>query len=143
MASILAKRRRADPETSRKVRVISKGGAPARKSDAESDDEDGQEVLDAQEIFRRHFEAQFKPLPEVRLREKKVDVQESEEEDEEEDWDGISGDGEGEDGGSDEDEDEDMAPTVDVVEHTATITRPKMSKAELKAFMVSTPFPPL
>jgi len=125
--------------------VIEKAGAPARKQDEgedeESDGDDGQEVVDAQEIFRRHFEAQFKPLPEMRLKNQKVVVPEAE--DDGEDWDGLSGDedGDGEDeSGSDDGEDEDTVPTVDVVEHTATITRPKMSKAELKAFMVPAPF---
>ena len=78
--------------------------------------------LDAQEIFRRHFEAQFKPLPPV---EKKVKVVEDKPEDDSEDdseWDGIS-DGE--------------QAAVQVVEHTNAQSRvATMSKDELKAYMV-------
>lgn len=57
--------------------------------------ESAEEVLDAQEIFRRHFEAQFKPLPVVAPvraapaaeEEDEVDVSEEEEGSE---WDGLS-----------------------------------------------------
>ena len=76
---------------------------------------------DAQEIFRRHFEAQFKPLPEVR---KPAVVEEVEENDSEEnlEWNGISDDEDG----------------IQVVEHTDAESRiPAMSKEQLKSFMVS------
>lgn len=135
MAPTLTKRKRVAIESSRKIRVVEKPAA-----DVESED-DGQEMLDAQEIFRRHFEAQFKPLPEAKVKAKKVAVvEELEEEDEEEggeDWSGLSGEEEEEEDEDDED-DEDEGPTVDIVEHTTTIARPKMSKADMKAFMVHT-----
>lgn len=81
----------------------------------------GSSEVDAQELFRRHFEARFKPLPVVKKAEKVIEVQEDEFE-EESDWDGISEDGEG---------------GVQVVEHTDAQARMAlMSKEELKAFMV-------
>jgi hypothetical protein len=82
--------------------------------------------LDAQEIFRRHFEAQFKPLPVLRKAAKVV--QEAEEDDSEEgsSWDGLS---------------EDEGRGVQVVEHTDAQSRmAAMSKDELKAFMVCLSF---
>lgn len=48
---------------------------------------------DAQAIFRRHFEAQFKPLPTITKAEKPPDQSVGDDEDdnnEESDWDGIS-----------------------------------------------------
>jgi hypothetical protein len=46
-------------------------------------------------ILQRHFEAQFKPLPEPRNREVEVEVVEAVEEDPQEDWDGFSSEDEG------------------------------------------------
>jgi hypothetical protein len=77
---------------------------------------------DAQEIFRRHFEAQFKPLPEIKKPVSVVEETEEQKVDEESDWNGIS-----------DDEDD-----VQVVEHTDAHARmAAMSKEQLKAFMVS------
>jgi cobalamin biosynthesis protein CobT len=66
---------------------------------------------DAQEIFRRHFEAQFLPLPEAerKAREKEEEDDDSEDgsdgsEDEGGEWGGLSNDDEGSD---DEDDDDD------------------------------------
>lgn len=76
----------------------------------------------AQEIFRRHFEAQFKPLPVFQKAVEQVVILSEDEEDSEEEWGGIS---EPDNGG------------VEVVEHMDAQTRmAAMSKEELKAFMV-------
>ncbi|KAL7819796.1 hypothetical protein V8C26DRAFT_395247 [Trichoderma gracile] len=110
---------------------------------------------DAQEIFRRHFEAQFLPLPEAerKAREKEEDDDNDSEDDsdgsegEGGEWGGLSND---DDEGSDEEEDdddeldeddEDDSPTIEVVDHSVS-QAPKtstMSKRELKAFMSSRP----
>lgn len=91
-----------------------------REGKRESSEESESPEVDAQELFRRHFEAKFKPLPVVKKAEKVVEIQEDESE-EESDWDGISEDGQ----------------AVEVVEHTDTQSRTAlMSKDELKAFMV-------
>lgn len=77
--------------------------------------------IDAQELFRRHFEAKFKPLPLVKKVEEVVTVQENGSE-EGSDWDGIS---------------EEGHDAVEVVEHTDAQSRMAlMSKEELKTFMV-------
>lgn len=77
---------------------------------------------DAQAIFRRHFEAQFKPLPELKRVAKIVEEEPEDDSEEDSEWDGISD----EDGGS-----------VQVVEHSDAQTRmAAMSKEQLKAFMV-------
>ncbi|KAH7417600.1 hypothetical protein BKA64DRAFT_592282 [Cadophora sp. MPI-SDFR-AT-0126] len=88
---------------------------------AESEDAEP-EQLDAQEIFRRHFEAQFKPLPVVK---KDIVMEEAPQEESEEnsDWDGIS---ESEENG------------IQVVEHRDALSgMAAMSKEELKSFMSS------
>ncbi|KAG0652396.1 Forty S assembly factor [Hyphodiscus hymeniophilus] len=80
--------------------------------------------VDAQELFRRHFEAKFKPLPVVKKVEEVIVVQEDDSEDDS-DWDGISDDDQG---------------AVEVVEHSDFESRlALMSKEELKAFMSSKP----
>ncbi|KAM0483133.1 hypothetical protein ACHAPX_002579 [Trichoderma viride] len=111
---------------------------------------------DAQEIFRRHFEAQFLPIEEQEKRKaQKVRRNEDEDEDEDEDdsdgseddeWDGVSGDevsDEDEEDDNDEldDDEEDDAPIIQVVDHSApqTSNANTMSKRELKAFMSSRP----
>jgi len=109
MATTLGKRKRRAAEASR---------TDTREQSEESDSA----LLHAQEIFRRHFEAQFEPLPVVQ---KPVKVaEEAPEDDSEEDsgWDGIS---DGEENG------------IQVVEHTDAQARmAAMSREELKAFMV-------
>ena len=91
--------------------------------DQEGDSNDaGSAELDAQELFRLHFEARFKPLPVVKEAERAVEEPLEDESKVDSDWDGISDDGEG---------------TVEVVEHTGAQSRiALMSKEELKAFMV-------
>jgi len=76
----------------------------------------------AQEVFRRHFEAQFKPLPVVKKHAVVEQGQEEEDDGEESEWGGIS------DGEND----------VRVVEHTDAYARmAAMSKEQLKSFMVT------
>ncbi|KAK1250080.1 hypothetical protein MKX08_010083 [Trichoderma sp. CBMAI-0020] len=111
---------------------------------------------DAQEIFRRHFEAQFLPIEEQEKR-KAQKVRRIEDEDEDEDgddsdgseddeWDGVSGDevsdeDNDDDDIDDDDEEEDGTPIIEVVDHSAPQTSKAntMSKRELKAFMSSRP----
>jgi hypothetical protein len=85
-------------------------------------DESSSSEVDAQEIFRRHFEAQFKPLPVVRRTVVEVEALEDDESGHESEWSGIS---EAEDG------------LVEVIEHTDAESRmAAMSKEELRSFMV-------
>ncbi|KAG4432332.1 hypothetical protein IFR05_012182 [Cadophora sp. M221] len=108
MSTKLGKRKRATPKKE-----------PAHRAESE---ESGSEEMDAQEIFRRHFEAQFKPLPTVTRGIVMEEVQQEESE-EDSDWGGIS---DGEENG------------VQVVEHTDALSRmAAMSKEELKSFMSS------
>jgi len=107
MATLLGKRKRRE--------------AVAPVADKRQHSEDSEALEDAQEIFRRHFEAQFKPLP---VAKKPIQVIEEPKDDSEEesDWDGIS---------------ETEEDGVQVVEHTdAQIRMAAMSKEELKSFMV-------
>ncbi|RFU32877.1 hypothetical protein B7463_g3477, partial [Scytalidium lignicola] len=114
MASTLGKRKR---EAAPVAKGRSRSGSPTP----------GTIEQDAQEIFRRHFEAQFKPLPTVKRKAvRPIEVESADEDNasEETDWEGISAD-EGD---------------VQVVEHTEKkVEIPRMSKTELKAFMSSKP----
>jgi hypothetical protein len=108
MASMLGKRKRRTPEITKK--------------DREQSEESDSSRLDAQEIFRRHFEAQFKPLPVAQKSSKQVAEEPDDESEKEPDWDGIS---------------DDQENGVPVVEHTEAQARTAaMSKEELKSFMV-------
>lgn len=92
------------------------------------DDEDDTLLeLNAQEIFRRHFEARFKPLPQAEKNAlKAIEEQLEVKSEEDSEWDGIS------------DGDE---SAVQVVEHADAQSRmATMSKEEVKSFMVSTLF---
>lgn len=85
---------------------------------------DEAEERDVQDVFRRHFEAKFKPLVRVEApmtQEETVDV--AGEEDEEDEWEGF--------------ESEDEAP-ITVVEHNGALEgmASRLEKRELKAFMV-------
>jgi hypothetical protein len=112
MASLLGKRKRRAPE------------APKIERREESEESDASE-LDAQEIFRRHFEAQFKPLPVAQKSSKPAAEEVADESEEEYNWDGIS---------------DDEGNGVQVVEHTEALARTAaMSKEELKSFMVLLP----
>jgi hypothetical protein len=100
---------------------------PSRSPSPSSDASDSG-AEDLQAIFRRAFEAKFKPLPAEPKKPKieKVEVEEKEEEDENEsDWSGIS------------DAEED---SVQVIEYKdARRTRDDTERAEMKAFMSSKP----
>ncbi|KFY35822.1 hypothetical protein V494_05547, partial [Pseudogymnoascus sp. VKM F-4513 (FW-928)] len=144
------KRKREESVSARKIRVLEEEPATKqiddmRSSDEDEDDEDeedaedGEEELDAAEIFRRHFEAKFKPLPDVKEK-KKNRVVEEEEDDEDEECGGLSGESEDDDEEEESDEDDGAKRRkIDVVEHTSAVSAPKMSKAELKAFMSARP----
>jgi hypothetical protein len=111
MSTTLGKRNRRTPKATEGYQ---------RAGSDESDDSG----LDAQEIFRRHFEAQFKPLPVTQKPAKPVEEEVEDESEDTSDWDGIS------------DNEENV---VQVVEHTDAKSRmAAMSKEELKSFMVST-----
>ena len=122
MSDILGKRKRKVTE----VKVSRKRQAAESSSEESEGSDTDVAALDAQEIFRRHFEAQFEALPEVTKPvaeegESEDDV-EDDEEGEEEEWGGIS---ENEDDG------------IVIVQHTSTgSSTAGMSKEELKAFMV-------
>jgi hypothetical protein len=106
---MLGKRKRRTPEATEKTRI-----QKSEKSDVEE--------LDAQEIFRRHFEAQFKPLPAAPKSSKPANEESGDESEEASDWDGIS---------------DEKENAVQVVEHTEAQARTAgMSKEELKTFMV-------
>ncbi|KAM3467480.1 Protein FAF1 [Beauveria bassiana D1-5] len=116
---------------------------------------DGVSELDAEAIFRRHFEAQFEPLgdeDEAARAQREQDDDDAVDSDlnggcdDEDDgdgneWGGLSSDEEEQGDGAEEyeDEDEDEAPTVQVIDHSKPQVpkEPKMSKKELKAFMSS------
>lgn len=127
------------------------------KRKAKADPEPAISEEDAAAIFRRHFEAQFAPLPDAKepkvsakktkRDEKSVgddgdngrgdsDSSEGDDNEDEDEWGGLSG----EDSG--EEEEEEQASAIEVVDHSAK--QPSMpatmSKRELKAFMVSSCF---
>jgi len=98
--------------------------APKTASIENRDVSDGSDAseIDAQEIFRRHFEAQFKPLPIAQPASKPTAEVSEDESEEESDWVGIS---------------DNEQTEVQVVEHAEAQARTAaMSKEELKSFMV-------
>ncbi|KFY27271.1 hypothetical protein V493_03599, partial [Pseudogymnoascus sp. VKM F-4281 (FW-2241)] len=155
--SVSTKRKREESVSARKIRVLEEESARKEvddgRSSGEDDDEDeedededeDEEELDAAEIFRRHFEARFKPLPDVKEKKggKKSGVvaeEEDDDEDEDEEWGGLSEEIGDDDEEEDSDDDEGVKRRkIDVVEHTSAASAPKMSKAELKAFMSARP----
>ncbi|KAF6820502.1 hypothetical protein CSOJ01_00758 [Colletotrichum sojae] len=166
MASVLGKRKaRTGASAAKKSKTAPSDTKTVKKSKIvdEEEQEEKEEVLDPQEIFRRHFEASFAPLPNAASEKKKgkdkkkskskkskVAAEESTDEDEEdldedvgaddedagegEEWDGLSED-------ESQQEDYDETPVVEVVDHSSTKPLPvaSMSKRELKAFMSSKP----
>lgn len=117
----------------------------------------GVSALTAEEIFRRHFEAQFAPLDdedEAARAQREQDDDDAvdsdlngdeegtdEDSDSDEDaWGGFDEDDEDED---DEEEEEEDEPVVQVIDHSKPQVpkEPKMSKKELRAFMVHNPLP--
>ncbi len=118
MAVTLGKRKRAELEQHEKTEKDPQG------------DSDAPEGEDLQAIFRRHFEAKFKPLPTpAKPKEEAIDDLEEELTENESDWEGIS-------------EDEEAA--VEIVEHSGfTDASSLLDRQAQKAFMVrhtSVPF---
>ncbi|OBT75091.1 hypothetical protein VF21_06539 [Pseudogymnoascus sp. 05NY08] len=146
--SVSTKRKREESVSARKIRVLEEESATKVVDEGSSDEDgdedmvDGKEELDAAEIFRRHFEARFKPLPDVKEKKggKKGAVVVEESDDEDEEWGGLSGESEDDEEEEDSDEDDGVKRRkIDIVEHTSAVSAPKMSKAELKAFMSARP----
>jgi hypothetical protein len=114
MASTLGKRKRVSREELQRPSQSSSPSSGSPDSDAE----------DLQAIFRRAFEAKFKPLSIEPKKPKIVEAPEEEEHEEESDWSGISDEGE----------------DVQVIEHTDSwLDLDDTSKAEMRAFMSSKP----
>ncbi|KAM3566938.1 hypothetical protein ARSEF4850_000109 [Beauveria asiatica] len=118
-------------------------GKRKSRNDAPSD---GVSELDAEAIFRRHFEAQFEPLGDedkAARAQREHDDDDDDDDDEDGDgdeWGGFSSDEEERGDGAEEDEGEGEAPpTVQVIDHSKPQVpkEPKMSKKEVKAFMSS------
>ncbi|KAF2261180.1 hypothetical protein CC78DRAFT_561908 [Lojkania enalia] len=120
MAPTLGKRKRVTREGLEQSSHLHSPSSASSNSDSE----------DVQDIFRRAFEAKFKPL-DVEPQESKITEPEEEEEEEEEeleedsDWSGISSEAEDE---------------IEVIEHSTTRRLgDRLSKAEMRAFMSSKP----
>ncbi|EFQ27156.1 uncharacterized protein GLRG_02327 [Colletotrichum graminicola M1.001] len=166
-------------EATKKTGPVQKIAAKAKKvkkreeEEDHDDDEEEEEVdeslLSAQEIFRRHFEAQFKPIEEPKRKKARAagvrgedgdEAASSDEDDEDvfedegvdgqegegEEWSGLSGEDEDDNGSGEEEEDDyeddiEENPVIEVVDHTKSKPQPvaSMSKRELKAFMSSKP----
>ena len=103
-----------------------KRSAPSTAMVAPEDSASGSQE-DLQEVFRRHFEAQFKPLPDQKpqMGPSKTTETDLGPDEDVSDWDGIS---------TDEEE-----LSIEVVEYATPIKaeKPELSKEELKGFMVS------
>ncbi|KZF22561.1 hypothetical protein L228DRAFT_267954 [Xylona heveae TC161] len=131
----LGKRKRQTNESKAKVNGIKKSAGPKIQTTREPSAEE--EESDAYEVFRRHFESQFKPIEEdLRPKQPKVEEKqadnddEEDEEDEDSDWSGIS--------------DDEGKRKVEVVEHTGKPSNSNeyddlAAKEEMKAFMSSKP----
>lgn len=130
-----------------------------RKSRSRSHQADTAAVEDAQEIFRRHFEAQFAPLsaksPALRQTNDSLDDEDEEDEDSEasdldsedagsDGWGGLSEDSDEYSSGDDMDDDPVEENVVEVVDYSSNpngsdATLSVMSKKERKAYMSSRP----
>lgn len=119
----LGKRKRSSSSTA-------KARAKLQEDPSTSDTED------LQEVFRRHFEAKFKPLsPAKKSREadnvtQELEAEDGDDEGDADSWGGVSSDDAG------DNEDVEMADGIEVVEHTGLGRYDRASKAEMKAFMV-------
>lgn len=91
MSMMLGKRKRRNEVLVGKKRA----GAEMEQIVVEEESSGSEAELDAQEIFRRHFEAQFEPLPELKkarhLEDKDFETEDSDEDGD--DWEGISEEG--------------------------------------------------
>lgn len=133
MAVVLGKRKRGSskPLTARRIQE------EEASSSSESD------TVDLQAVFRKAFEAKFKPLPESRQRETRQSKpmeeelegndDDSEEEHDTSSWDGFSD--------TNDQPSQPAACEVEVISYTDSATTPfdATSKAEMKAFMSSRP----
>lgn len=101
---------------------------------------------EANEIFRRHFESRFAPLPETTPSKTTVESDHDDDEPSDSEWGGISSD---EDSASETSEVEDDAseapeePSIQVIDHSIPqIPKPTLSKSDLKAILSSRPSDP-
>jgi hypothetical protein len=167
MGTSILKRKREVADTSRKIRVLEKpivraafeaqeeeedeieeGEESPDDNEDGSEDDEGEE-LDPQEIFRRHFESRFAPIPEKLLSKKSANLKPKLKTKEGVEADDMRSDSEGEyDGGEvDEKDDEsdfsglsdDESAAITVIDHSTSVSTDgiKLSKAELKKFMSS------
>lgn len=116
MSTTLGKRKRVAAPATKLI--------PPQARASPSDSEDN--TADLQDIFRRAFEAKFKPLPvEKKIsQEQAIDAEENDSA-EDDAWDGLS-----------QEDEEDDTPRVQVVEVGAVTMPEGLSRAEMKAFMV-------
>lgn len=147
----LGKRKRVTRE---ELEQASRSPSPESDAQSQSEDDSEDEEVDVQELFRRAFEARFKPL-EVEVKKRKVEKEKNKGKGVDEDeCGGISDEGETnafddrddddeaenmgeEEDDSEEDVDEDSTGGIEVVDYTNTQHKhEKLSKAELRAFMV-------
>lgn len=120
MAFALGKRKRVSRE---------EFSRPSRSPSPSSHASDSEGQDDLQAIFRRAFEAKFKPLDAEPKKKPKIEKVEIEEEEEEEsDWSGISS--------EDEDSSGNQVEVFDYAAAQAQRTEDKASKSEMRAFMV-------
>lgn len=123
------------PESQSEEGEEEEDSSPSDEEASEAEDDDIEtETLDPQEIFRRHFEAQFKPLPSSTTKKSKPNQVIAEVENgEDDDWEGLSA-----NSGEDDDEEEEEDNGVQIVEHGKTVDSKiaGMTKGELRAFMV-------
>ncbi|KAF1851210.1 uncharacterized protein K460DRAFT_361975 [Cucurbitaria berberidis CBS 394.84] len=114
------------PKLGKRKRVTRAELEQASRSSSPSSGSNDSGAEDLQAIFRRAFEAKFKPLPVETKKPKIEQVQvEDEDEGEESDWSGIS---------------EDEQDQVEVIEYKdSRHERDETEKAEMKAFMSSKP----
>ena len=124
MAPTLGKRKRiAREEIERRSSTPSSSGSESH----------GEE--DVQALFRRAFEAKFKPLDIEPVQKKVKEVESEEEEEEEEEWSGIDS--------EDDEEEEEENNRIEVFDYTTDSQKQsagekEVSKAEMRAFMVRT-----
>lgn len=92
------------------------------KQHSASDPESEADESTIQDIFRKHFEAQFSPLPPAQEKKSHVDREDLSEDESEDDWSGLS-------------EEEDDA--VVIVEHSEPLQKRELEdKHEAKTFLV-------
>ncbi|ORY17565.1 hypothetical protein BCR34DRAFT_555099 [Clohesyomyces aquaticus] len=133
MAPTLGKRKRVTRE---QLESSTRSPSPSDSASEQSSTDGGGE--DMQDIFRRAFEAKFKPLAIEPISRTKKFSEEEQDPGEESGWSGISSGSEGDDS-SDTDDDVDG---VEIITHTSShAPLEKLSKAELRAFMVRLPSP--